>query len=68
MIHTVDAMSDTLNKICMHYNVNKGMVQNINDIRGDEIYMLREILIPCNDASEMYKRGPMIVYKTENQK
>jgi len=60
-------MSDSLNIICMHYKVNKTLVQKVNKIRGDDIFYLKELLIPCENKDQMIGIGALRIQKTQNQ-
>ena len=45
VIHKV-AETDTLDGICLRYDVSKDMIRGANEFTGDEIYMKRELIIP----------------------
>ena len=45
MIHKVNP-NETLERICLIYNVSKHIIQRANDFTGDEIYMKKELIIP----------------------
>lgn len=59
LVHQVQPMTDSLNIISMHYKVNKTLVQKVNKIRGDDIFYLKELLIPCQNKEEMINIGAL---------
>ena len=46
LVHKVRPMKDTLFQICYRYKVSKREVQRINKFSGEDIYYMKEILIP----------------------
>ena len=45
VIHKVNP-TDTLDRICLIYNIPKDAICKANDFIGDEIYMKKELIIP----------------------
>jgi LysM repeat protein len=45
VIHKV-AETDTLDGVCLRYDVSKDMIRRANEFSGDEIYMKKELIIP----------------------
>jgi LysM repeat protein len=45
VIHKVQ-QSDTLDRICLIYDVPKDAIRKANQFTGDEIYMKKELIIP----------------------
>lgn len=46
--------SDTLDRVCLIYNVPKDAIRKANNFTGDEIYMKRELIIP-GSSGPMFK-------------
>lgn len=51
IIHKVSP-NDTLDRLCIIYNVSKDAIRKANDFLGDEIYMKRELIIPDSCKSQ----------------
>lgn len=47
VIHKINP-NETLERICLIYNVSKQLIQRANDFTGDEIYMKKELIIPTS--------------------
>lgn len=47
VIHKVNP-SETLDRICLIYNIPKDAIRKANDFTGDEIYMKKELIIPTS--------------------
>ena len=45
VIHKVNP-TDTLDRICLIYNIPKDAIRKANDFIGDEIYMKKKLIIP----------------------
>ncbi len=40
------ATTDTLDGLSIRYNISKDLIRKTNDFSGDEIYMMKELIIP----------------------
>ncbi len=40
------AQTDTLDGLSIRYNISKDLIRKTNDFSGDEIYMMKELIIP----------------------
>jgi len=56
VIHTVK-ISDTLERLCIQYDVNKDAIKMANDFLGEEIYMFKTLKIPFT-YGEVYHVPP----------
>lgn len=45
VIHEVKP-TDTIERLCIQYNVNKDVIRKANDFTGEEIYMFKQLRIP----------------------
>jgi LysM repeat protein len=63
VIHKVQ-QSDTLDRICLIYDVPKDAIRKANQFTGDEIYMKKELIIPhsSKNSKDLYiiVDGPLI--------
>lgn len=50
IVHRIRPLHDTLLSICYHYKVSKRELRNLNGFSGDDIFFLKEILIPVKGA------------------
>ena len=48
VVHIVKPKTDTLFKLAYQYKVSKRSIQNANKISGDDIFFLKELLVPFN--------------------
>ena len=46
IVHKVDASKDTLFQLSYRYKVPKNVIQSVNKFSGEDIYFMKEILIP----------------------
>lgn len=46
IVHSVDAEKDTLFKICYLYKVNKKEIMDANDMHNEELFYMKELLVP----------------------
>jgi len=46
IVHKVDASTDSLFKLSYRYKVSKREIQNTNGFSGEDIFFMKEILIP----------------------
>jgi len=58
-------MHDTLLKLCYHYMVSKKEVQFFNKFSGDDIFFMKEILIPVNEKNDVARSMPKISKKQQ---
>lgn len=49
IIHVVQPLTDTLFQISYKYKVSKKEIQRVNKFSGDDIYFMKELLIPYNN-------------------
>jgi LysM repeat protein len=45
VVHAVTP-NDSLNILALRYNVNKDLIRMANDFSGDDIYYMKELIIP----------------------
>ena len=46
LVHKVIAEKDTLFKLSLQYNISKKLIQSTNEFEGEDIFFMKEILIP----------------------
>ena len=66
VIHKVQP-NDTLDRLCILYDVSKDMIRKANQFTGDEIFMKREIIIP-HSAGPIFRPGETVPYSEEQRK
>ena len=59
LVHKVNAATETLAAICLHYKVPKTLVQYANHILDDHINNFKTLLIPCQSREQMIAIGKM---------
>jgi LysM domain len=55
VVHKVQP-SDTLDRLCILYDVSKDMIRKANQFTGDEIFMKKELVIP-HSAGPIFRQG-----------
>lgn len=53
VIHKVEP-NDTLDRVCLMYDVPKDAIWKANQFSGDEIYMKRELIIPNSSNNRLF--------------
>lgn len=55
LVHPVSANKDTLFKLSYMYKVSKREIQRVNQFAGEDIFFMKEILIPYNGQQIVLK-------------
>ena len=56
IVHRVDPKEDTLFKICYLYKVNKKEIMAANDMHNEELFYLKELMIPYKNQMFIFKQ------------
>ena len=59
MVHKVRPLSESLFKISYHYKVSIKEIQRVNKFEGDDIYFMKEMLIPYKGDLSNCKPPPV---------